>query len=114
MELERSNTSAANLEKKQRGFDKQLADVVRKQQETAGELDAAQRENRAAAAEVFRQRSHIEELLESIESLKRENKNLTGSQIVLQLVSCSCVGKYLYVHHFFSRRRDQRLDRPAR
>ena len=79
VELERSNTNAANLEKKQRGFDKQLADVMRKQQETAGELEAANRENRAAAAEVFRQRSQIEELMESIESLKRENKNLSGN-----------------------------------
>ena len=79
VELERTNTNAANLEKKQRGFDKQLADVIHKQQETAGELEAAHRENRAAAAEVFRQRAQIEELMENIASLKRENKNLSGN-----------------------------------
>lgn len=42
------------------------------------ELENSQRESRGNAAEVYKLRAQIEELVESMEALKRENKNLSG------------------------------------
>ena len=42
------------------------------------ELEQSQRESRDHAAEVYRQRTQIDDTNDIIESLKRENKNLAG------------------------------------
>jgi len=44
-----------------------------------GELEQAHRDGRDHAAEVYRQRTQIDDSNDVIESLKRENKNLAGS-----------------------------------
>jgi len=45
------------------------------------ELETAQRDSRDHAAEVYRQRSAIDDSNDVIESLKRENKNLAGMSV---------------------------------
>merc|ERR1712119_240294 len=75
-DLERSNSAAAQLDKKQRNFDKLLAEAKQKQEEAQVELESAQKEARNASAELFKLKNSTEETVENLESIKRENKNL--------------------------------------
>ena len=50
----------------------QIADVQ-------AELDRANSDGRASAAEVYKLKSQIDETHETIEALRRENKNLSGT-----------------------------------
>jgi len=50
------------------------------------ELELAQRDGRDHAAEVYRQRSQIDDSNDVIESLKRENKNLAGIVIIIVII----------------------------
>ncbi|XP_023210290.1 myosin heavy chain, muscle-like isoform X18 [Centruroides sculpturatus] len=76
IEVERANGLAASLEKKQKSFDKIVADWKQKVDDLASELDASQRECRNYSTELFKLRSQYEESQEHYEALKRENKNL--------------------------------------
>merc|ERR1739848_523982 len=75
-DLERSNSAAAQLDKKQRNFDKLLAEAKQKQEEAQVELELAQKEARDASTELFKLKNSAEESLEGLEAVKRENKNL--------------------------------------
>jgi len=50
------------------------------------ELELAQRDGRDHAAEVYRQRSQIDDSNDVIESLKRENKNLAGIVVIVIII----------------------------
>uniref|UniRef100_A0A1W7RA59 Myosin heavy chain, muscle n=1 Tax=Hadrurus spadix TaxID=141984 RepID=A0A1W7RA59_9SCOR len=76
IEVERANSLAASLEKKQKSFDKIVADWKQKVDDLAAELDASQRECRNYSTELFKLRSQYEESQEHYEAIKRENKNL--------------------------------------
>lgn len=78
-DLERASGAAGQFEKKQKQLDRVVAEWQHKCQDLNTELENAQRDGRNATAEVFRLRGSIEEYAESIESLKRENKNLSGA-----------------------------------
>ena len=69
---------AHQAEKRQRSFDKVIEEWKRKVADMQGELERSQRESRAHAAEVYKLRSQIDETHETIEAVRRENKNLTG------------------------------------
>jgi len=69
---------AAQSDKRQRQFDKSIDDWKRKVSDLQNELEQAHRDGRDHAAEVYRQRSQIDDSNDVIESLKRENKNLAG------------------------------------
>ena len=69
---------SSQAEKRQRAFDKTIDEWKRKVADLQNDLDNSQRESRGHAAEVYKLRAQMEELLESIEALKRENKSLTG------------------------------------
>ena len=69
---------ANQAEKKQRHFDKTIEEWSIRVQELQGELDRSNSEGRASAAEVYKLKSAIEETQETIEALRRENKNLSG------------------------------------
>ena len=43
------------------------------------DLESAQRDGRQGASEIYKLRATIEELQEQMETLKRENKNITGN-----------------------------------
>ena len=73
-----SNVSANTLEKKQRQFDRTIQEWTVKVKELQTEVDSAHNEARSYSAELFRVKAQYEESHETIESLRRENKNLAG------------------------------------
>ncbi|XP_074552043.1 myosin-4-like [Halichoeres trimaculatus] len=76
MDVERSNAAAAALDKKQRNFDKVLSEWKQKYEEGQAELESAVKEAREMGTENFKLKNTLEECLEHLETLKRENKNL--------------------------------------
>merc|ERR1712193_546747 len=76
VDLERANSAAAALDKKQRNFDKVLAEHKQKEEELQVELESAQKEARSMSTELFKTKNAYEEALDGIETVKRENKNL--------------------------------------
>ncbi|KAK7945439.1 hypothetical protein WMY93_001167 [Mugilogobius chulae] len=73
---ERSNAAAAALDKKQRNFDKILAEWKQKYEESQSELESSQKEARSLSTELFKLKNSYEESLEHLDTMKRENKNL--------------------------------------
>lgn len=78
IDLEKANSAAASLDKKQRGFDKIISDWKQKYEESQAELEASQKEARGLSTELFKLKNAYEETLDHLETLKRENKNLQG------------------------------------
>merc|ERR1719234_791781 len=76
IDVERANANAAAMEKKQRQFDKLIADWKIKCEDITVELEASQKEARGYSTELFKLKTQYEESLEHIEGLKRENKVL--------------------------------------
>ncbi|KAK5902733.1 hypothetical protein CesoFtcFv8_007964 [Champsocephalus esox] len=76
IDVERANGLAANLDKKQRNFDKVLAEWKQKYEEGQSELEGAQKEARSLSTELFKMKNSYEEALDQLETMKRENKNL--------------------------------------
>ncbi|CAJ0585954.1 unnamed protein product, partial [Mesorhabditis spiculigera] len=77
VDLERTAAYAAALERKQRGFDQIIAEWKKKSDDLANELDAAQRDNRQLATDLFKAKTAADELVEQNDSLRRENAQLT-------------------------------------
>lgn len=73
-----SNAACAALDKKQRAFDKMLAEWHQKCEELQLEVDSSQKECRMYMTENFKLKSAYEESLEHLESVKKENKTLQG------------------------------------
>ena len=67
-------------EKRQRQFDRLVDEWKRKVADVQSELDAAQKESRSNAAEAFKFKAQLDENKETIDALRRENKNLSGIQ----------------------------------
>merc|ERR1711937_808703 len=76
IDLERSNSAAAALDKKQRNFDKVLSEHKQKEEELQVELESSQKEARSMSTELFKTKNAYEEALDGPETVKRENKNL--------------------------------------
>jgi len=76
-----SQALASQAEKRQRSFDKVVDEWKRKVADLQAELERSQRESRGNAAEVYKLRSQLEESNDSAESLRRENKNLSGQHV---------------------------------
>merc|ERR1712110_1083582 len=76
VDLERSNSAADQLDKKQRNFDKVLAEHKQKEEELQVELESSQKEARSMSTELFKTKNAYEEALDGLETVKRENKNL--------------------------------------
>merc|ERR1712127_915099 len=76
IDLERSNAAAAALDKKQRNFDKVLAEHKQHEEELQVELEQAQKESRSLSTELFKTKNAYEEALDGLETVKRESKNL--------------------------------------
>ena len=74
-----STSLASQAEKRQRSFDKVVDDWKRKVADLQAELEKSQRESRGNAAEVYKLRAQLEESSDTIEAVRRENKNLTGN-----------------------------------
>lgn len=66
------------MDKKQRVFDKMLAEWQQKCEELQVEVDSSQKECRMYMTESFKIKTAYEESLEHLESAKKENKTLQG------------------------------------
>lgn len=75
-DFERFNTNATILEKRARNFDKVIGEWKAKADDLQNEIEASQAECRNFSSEYFRVKSANEELLEHLDTVKRENKNL--------------------------------------
>ncbi|KAM6245082.1 LOW QUALITY PROTEIN: uncharacterized protein MYH16 [Spheniscus humboldti] len=73
VDLEKANAACAALHKKQRAFDKMLAEWQQKCKELQVEVDSSQKEY---TTENFELKTAYEESLEHLESMKKENKAL--------------------------------------
>ncbi len=80
---------ASQAEKRQRQYDKTIEEWRQKCTDIQSELDNASTESRAGAAEVFKLKAQIEETSDTIEALRRENKNLSGTDIPRHTLSCT-------------------------
>merc|ERR1712002_820509 len=75
-ECERLETNANILEKRGRNFDKVVNEWRLKAEDLQNEITGSQTECRNFSSEYFRIKSANEELLEHLDTVKRENKNL--------------------------------------
>ena len=75
-ELDRCNSYASQLDKKQRNFDKIIAEHKCKQDELQVDLEIATKEARQSQSELFTLKNATEEALDQLEASKRENKIL--------------------------------------
>ncbi|MEQ2177022.1 hypothetical protein GOODEAATRI_034261, partial [Goodea atripinnis] len=62
IDVERANALAANLDKKQRNFDKVLAEWKQKYEESQAELEGAQKEARALNTDVQNEKTPMKKL----------------------------------------------------
>merc|ERR1719495_3131555 len=75
-ECERLETNATIIEKRGRNFDKVVNEWRLKAEDLQNEITASQTECRNFSSEYFRIKSANEEILEHLDTVKRENKNL--------------------------------------
>jgi myosin heavy chain 6/7 len=75
-ECQRHNTNATIIEKRGRNFDKVVNEWRLKAEDLMNEITSSQTECRNFSSEYFRIKSANEELLEHLDTVKRENKNL--------------------------------------
>merc|ERR1712198_268096 len=75
-ECERHNTNATIIEKRGRNFDKVVNERRLKAEDLQNEITASQSECRNFSSEYFRIKSSNEEVLEHLDTVRRENKNL--------------------------------------
>ncbi|KAK6318995.1 hypothetical protein J4Q44_G00102060 [Coregonus suidteri] len=66
MDLESSNAAASALDKKQRNFDKVLAEWRQKYEECQCELESSQKESRNLSTELFKLKNSYEEALDHL------------------------------------------------
>lgn len=78
VEVERAQSLANQMEKRGKNFDKVIAEWKAKVDDMSAELDASQKECRNFSTELFRLKTAYDEGQEHMESVRRENKNLSG------------------------------------
>jgi len=76
VEVEKAQALAHAAEKRQRSFDKLVAEWKLKVDDLSAELDSSQKECRNYSTELFRVKAAYEENMEQLDSVRRENKNL--------------------------------------
>jgi len=80
---------SSQAEKKGRAFDKTIDEWKRRVADLQSEMENSQRESRTNAAEVYKLRTQMEEQNDSMEALRRENKNLSGKYFKVQFMHLS-------------------------
>jgi len=76
MEYERTHAAAIICEKRGKNFDRVICEWKSKADDMSSEVDASQKECRNYNSELFRLRAAHEEVIEQLDIVKRENKNL--------------------------------------
>merc|ERR1712042_176954 len=89
-ECEKAQALAAAAEKKQRNFEKLIAEWKMKVDDMSHDLDASQLEARNYSAELFKAKNQYDESLEHLDVVRRENKNL--SEEIKDLMDQICEG----------------------
>merc|ERR1712142_1221630 len=89
-DCEKAQALAAAAEKKQRNFEKLIAEWKLKVDDMSHDLDASQLEARNYSAELFKAKNQYDESLEHLDVVRRENKNL--SEEIKDLMDQICEG----------------------
>merc|ERR1711881_189700 len=76
MEYERTHAAAIITEKRGRNFDKVVGEWKSKADDVSAEVEASQKECRNYNSELFRLKAAYDEIIEQLDIVKRENKNL--------------------------------------
>ncbi|XP_050175478.1 myosin-3-like isoform X2 [Myiozetetes cayanensis] len=76
LDVERANTSAAALDRKQQNFDKVMAEWRGKYEESQLEREALSKESCLLNTELFKVKNAYEETLDQLETIRRENNTL--------------------------------------
>ncbi|KAM9371425.1 myosin-1B-like [Phaethornis superciliosus] len=76
LDMEKANTLAAVLDKKQQNFDKAVAEWKGKYVEKQLEREALSKESSSLNTEIFKVKNAYEETLDELETIKQENKTL--------------------------------------
>merc|ERR1719402_1138120 len=89
-ECERAQALAAAADKKQRNFEKVIAEWKMKVDDMSRDVDASQLEARNYSAELFKAKNQYDESLEHLDVVRRENKGL--SEEIKDLMDQICEG----------------------
>merc|ERR1712106_489315 len=89
-ECERAQALAAAAEKKQRNFEKVIAEWKMKTDDLSRDCDSVQLESRTYSGELFKAKAHYDKSLEHLDVIRRENKGL--SEEIKDLMDQICEG----------------------
>merc|ERR1712106_6219 len=89
-ECERAQALAAAAEKKQRNFEKVIAEWKMKTDDLSRDCDSVQLESRTYSGELFKAKAQYDESLEHLDVIRRENKGL--SEEIKDLMDQICEG----------------------
>lgn len=78
LSVHQSSAAAAALDKKQRVFDKMVAEWSQKNEELQMELEGSQKESRSYMTELYKLKTTYEESLDHLEVVRKDNKTLSG------------------------------------
>merc|ERR1711994_82569 len=76
MDYERTHAAAVIIEKRGKNFDKVIGEWKAKADDVSAEVEASQKECRNYNSELFRLKAAHDEVVEQLDVVKRENKNL--------------------------------------
>jgi chromosome segregation ATPase len=77
VDVEKANSNASAMEKKQKQFDKLIGEWKQKCENITLELEASQKEARQYSTEMFKLKAQYQESQESLDAAHRESKNLS-------------------------------------
>ena len=87
VELDRSNYAAQILDKRQRDFDKTIAESRQKQEEVLTDYEEIQKEVRNVTTEMFKTKIAYEEAADALDTIKREKINLQEWRSTLEYLA---------------------------
>lgn len=76
IDVEKANSGAASMEKKQKLFDRLISEWKQKCEDLTLELENSQKESRQYSIEIFKLKTQYQESVETQESVRRENQCL--------------------------------------
>jgi len=85
---DRANAAVSALEKRNKNFDRTVSEWQLKVRTLQSEVENAQKESRSYSTELFRVKTTYEEIVSTVESLRRENSNLSGMNNIINSVKC--------------------------
>merc|ERR1712045_206666 len=108
MDYERTHAAAVIIEKRGKNFDKVIGEWKAKADDVSAEVEASQKECRNYNSELFRLKAAHDEVVEQLDVVKRENKNL-ADEIKDLLDQLGDGGRY--IHELGKQRRRLEVER---